>query len=123
MQRTASALALAEQGEHPLDVETMRATVRLVLAEAPQMTADLATLRLRLRGHMNLLIPAVEALTRKLPPEDIPRACATACIGEARMRLRLGGGDNDRVRLAVTVKLARSVDALADHYETLGRQS
>lgn len=36
MQRTASALARAEQEEHPLDVETMRATVRLVLAEAPR---------------------------------------------------------------------------------------
>jgi hypothetical protein len=40
--------------------------------------------------------------------------CALACVGEARMRLRLGEGDNDRLRLSVAAKLARSVNVLCD---------
>ncbi|MFJ4551111.1 DUF6415 family natural product biosynthesis protein [Streptomyces sp. NPDC088817] len=100
----------------------MRASVRRLLAEdvEPPAPDELPTLALLLRGHINTLIPAVEAATRVLPENDVPRACAMACVGEARMRLRIGDGDNDDVRLAVAVRLARSVNALADHYENLG---
>ncbi|MFJ2719353.1 DUF6415 family natural product biosynthesis protein [Streptomyces sp. NPDC087437] len=100
----------------------MRASVRRLLAAdiEPPAPDVLETLAQTLRGHINALIPAVEAVTRGLPKNDVPRICAMACIGEARMRLRMGDGDNDAVRLAVAVRLARSVNALADHYENLG---
>ncbi|MGW1399292.1 DUF6415 family natural product biosynthesis protein [Streptomyces sp. NPDC002405] len=103
------------------DIVTMRATVRRLLADdaEPPAPDELSTLALLLRGHINALIPAVEKAARRLPKNDIPRACAMACIGEARMRLRMGDGDNGAVRLAVAVRLARSVNALADHYDTL----
>ncbi|WP_234436284.1 DUF6415 family natural product biosynthesis protein [Streptomyces sp. NRRL S-813] len=47
----------------------------------------------------------MEAATRSLPKDDALRACAIACVGKARMRLRLGGGNNETVRLAVATKL------------------
>ncbi|MFJ1653533.1 DUF6415 family natural product biosynthesis protein [Streptomyces sp. NPDC088337] len=100
----------------------MRASVRRLLSEEvePPAADELPRLALLLRGHISALIPAVEAATRGLPENDVPKVCAMACVGEARMRLRIGDGDNDAVRLAVAVRLARSVNALADHYENLG---
>ncbi|MFI1293899.1 DUF6415 family natural product biosynthesis protein [Streptomyces sp. NPDC020792] len=67
----------------------MRASVRRLLAAdiEPPAPDVLETLAQTLRGHINALIPAVEAATRSLPKNDVPRICATACIGEARMRL------------------------------------
>lgn len=38
-------------------------------------------------------IPEVEAAAFRLGKDDIPRACALACVGEARMRLRLEPGE------------------------------
>lgn len=103
------------------DIVTMRATVRRLLAAdiEPPAPDELSTVVLLLRGHINALIPAVEMAARGLPKDDVPRACAMACIGEARMRLRMGDGDNEAVRLAVAVRLARSVNALADHLGNL----
>ncbi|MFJ2737679.1 DUF6415 family natural product biosynthesis protein [Streptomyces sp. NPDC087317] len=118
---TARPAATAEADQPPPDIAAMRASARRLLAddaEPPEPDA-VATLVLLLRGHINVLVPAVEMAARRLPKDDIPRACAMACIGEARMRLRMGDGDNDAVRLAVAVRLARSVSALADHYDTL----
>jgi hypothetical protein len=106
----------------PLDLATMRATARRLLAgDAEQTTAqELLNLGLLLRDHIRQLVPEVESAAGRLPKDDIPRACALACIGEARMRLRLGEGDNDRLRLSVVTKLARSVNALCDHVQNLG---
>ncbi|MFF4828240.1 DUF6415 family natural product biosynthesis protein [Streptomyces sp. NPDC001312] len=119
--RTVRSAAPAERDQPPPDIATMRATAGRLLADGPEppMADVLQTLALMLRGHMNVLIPAVEMAARNLPKDDVPRACAMACVGEARMRLRLGEGDNGAVRLTVAVKLARSVNALVDHYETL----
>ncbi|MGW5433831.1 DUF6415 family natural product biosynthesis protein [Streptomyces sp. NPDC004059] len=86
---------------------------------APVCAEELETLRLQLRGHIRLLIPAVEQAASRLPKDDIPRACALACCGEAGMRLRLGPGDNIIHRTAMVQKLSRSVLALCDHYENL----
>ncbi|MEV8124128.1 DUF6415 family natural product biosynthesis protein [Streptomyces sp. NPDC085944] len=101
----------------------MRATARPLLAAdvEPPAPDDLAQVTTTLRDHIASLIPAVEAITRTLPADDVPRACALACIGEARMRLRLGDGDTDLVRLSVAVRLARTANALADHQQTLRR--
>ncbi|MDX3570814.1 DUF6415 family natural product biosynthesis protein [Streptomyces sp. ID05-47C] len=115
--------AAADAEQSPPDIATMRATVRRLLAAdaEPPAPAELPTLALLLRGHINVLVPAVAVAARRLPKDDVPRACAMACLGEARMRLRLGDGDTDTVRAAVAVRLARSVNALADHYETLSQ--
>jgi hypothetical protein len=107
----------------PPDIATMRASARRLLAEdaAPISPDDLETLRLTLRGHLQLLIPIIEAKALDLPKDDIPRACALAGAREARMRLGLGVGDNQLVRMSVAMRLARSVNALCDHYENLGK--
>lgn len=107
----------------PPDLATMRASARRLLAEdaAPIGPEELETLRLALRGHIEELIPAVEAMTLGLPKDDIPRACALAGVREARMRLGLGVGDYPPVRMSVAMRLARSVRTLCDHYENLSR--
>ncbi|MFJ2718983.1 DUF6415 family natural product biosynthesis protein [Streptomyces sp. NPDC088353] len=118
---TTPAPAEAERAPYRPDITTMRATARRLLADGtePPTPDELSTLALLLRGHINTLVPAVEMAARGLPKDDVPRACAMACIGEARMRMRMGDGDNAAVRLAVAVRLARSVNALADHLENL----
>ncbi|MFD5472935.1 DUF6415 family natural product biosynthesis protein [Streptomyces sp. NPDC127105] len=103
------------------DIVTMRATVRRLLAEdaEPPSPEELDTLTLLLRGHIMVLIPRVEKLTGCLPADDVPRACAMACIGEARMRLNLEPGRGLPAGISHAQRLARSVNALADHLETL----
>jgi hypothetical protein len=106
----------------PLDVETMRESARRLLADGAEEPPpeELGTLAVLLRDHIRQLIPEVAAAMLGLPKDDVPKACAQACIGEAQMRLRLGDGDNGAVRLAVAVRLARSVNALCDHLTNLG---
>lgn len=105
----------------PVDLETMRATARRLLAEnaEPPMPDELETLTLQLRGMIMLTIPEVETAAGRLPKDDIPRACALACIGEARMRLGLEPGRTLPAGIAHAQRLARSVAALCDHYENL----
>lgn len=99
----------------------MRESARLLLAEDTDSPAgdELRDLTVLLRDHVEQLLPEVEAAARRLPEDDVPRACALACVGEARMRLRLGVGETSAVRLAVAVRMARSVRALCDHHENL----
>ncbi|WP_230396560.1 DUF6415 family natural product biosynthesis protein [Streptomyces blattellae] len=62
-----------------------------------------------------------ETAARLLSEDAVPRACALACVGEARMRLRLEPSNGTLpAAVAHAQKLARSVRALADHYVTLG---
>ncbi|WP_254396012.1 DUF6415 family natural product biosynthesis protein [Streptomyces sp. AC512_CC834] len=100
----------------------MRATARRLLGEdaEPPSPQDLETLTLRLRGYMMLAIPVVETAALTWPEDDVPRACALACIGEARMRLRLESGRNLPAGIRHAQRLARSVNALCDHYQTMG---
>ncbi|HZF92092.1 DUF6415 family natural product biosynthesis protein [Streptomyces sp.] len=105
----------------PLDVEAMRTAARRLLVEDAELPSDdeLDTLTLQLRGHLMLAIPVVEALAARLPEDDVPRACAHAGIGEARMRLGLEPRQALPARIAHAQRLARSVNALCDHYENL----
>lgn len=106
----------------PVDLQTMRETASLLLdpdAETPS-PERLEILHLTLTGMIHVAIPEIEVASGKLPKDDIPRACALACIGEARMRLRLPPGETFEKQLALTTKLARAVRALADHCQTLG---
>ncbi|TFV33378.1 hypothetical protein E4K10_33175 [Streptomyces sp. T1317-0309] len=106
----------------PLDLKAMRESARRLLAgdAEPPTVQELLNLGTLLRDHIRQLAPEVESAARRQPKDDIPRACALACVGEARMRLRLGEGDNDALRLSVATKLARSVNALCDHAVNLG---
>ncbi|WP_234367521.1 DUF6415 family natural product biosynthesis protein [Streptomyces pluripotens] len=109
----------------PVDIETTRETVRLLLGpddvpEAlPAVPTGLDTLTMLLRGQLAVLIPEVEAKASRLPKGSIPRYCALACVGEAAGKLRLGDGGTPAVRVAVARKLARSAKALCDHYDGL----
>ncbi|MBQ1090646.1 DUF6415 family natural product biosynthesis protein [Streptomyces sp. B93] len=105
-----------------MDVETMRATARRLLADTaePPSPEDLETLTLQLRGHIMVAIPEVEAARHRLPKDDIPGACALACVGEARLRLgTTPHNDTLPARIAHAQRLARIVNALCDHHENL----
>ncbi|MER5397568.1 DUF6415 family natural product biosynthesis protein [Streptomyces sp. NPDC002599] len=111
----------AGPGALPLDLETMRNTARRLLAEDAELptSEELETLTLTLRGHMMLLVPEVEIAAGRLPEDDVPRACALACIGEARMRLGTEPGPTLPAAVAHAQRLARSVNALCDHVVNL----
>lgn len=112
----------AHVSRRPIDVATMRAAARRLLGEdaEPPSQEELATLTLQMRGHMMLAIPEVEAAAQRLPEDDIPRACALACVGEARMRLGLEPSNGTfPAGIAHAQRLARSVNALCDHHENL----
>lgn len=99
----------------------MRASARRLLAEDAIQpdAAELDTLTLTLRGHMELLIPEVEQAAGELPEDNIPRYCALACIGEARGKLRAGPGLGVGGPVAYARRLSRSLNALCDHHENL----
>lgn len=107
-----------------VDVLTMRQTIALVLPpdDEPPPGVDIATLTAMIRRHLELIVPEVESKALALDKDDIPRYCALACVGEARGKLRarpaMGlGGD-----VAYARKLARSLIALCDHFESLTGQ-
>lgn len=109
----------ALEGTEPPDLKTMRATAARALNE--ELSGDaVGTVADTLRGHLRVLIPEVEALTAQQPRESIDAICARASVGEARIKLGLGGTDIEAVHVSVTQKLARSVNALCNHYERLG---
>jgi hypothetical protein len=110
-----------QQDAAPVDIATIRETIgRFLPSDVEQPTGDeLATLTALMRGQIALIIPEVRALAVKLPKDDVPRYCALACIGDAEGRLRerpnpAPGGANAFAR-----RLARALNALADHYENL----
>ncbi|MEV7976229.1 DUF6415 family natural product biosynthesis protein [Streptomyces sp. NPDC086519] len=112
----------AELDQLPPDIATMVATAdRLLALDAKPIGADdLDTLRLTLRGQIELMIPLVEQQAGRFPKGDVSRECALACTREAQTRLGLGVGGNSPVRMSVAMKLARSVVALCHHYQSLG---
>ncbi|MEU1595096.1 DUF6415 family natural product biosynthesis protein [Streptomyces sp. NPDC005708] len=116
-----SSMLDAEAGTRPVDIETMRESIGLLLgpdAATPE-GEELAGLTGLLRGHMQLIIPEIEQAAGKLPTDDVPRYCALACIGEARAKLRTAAGDGPHRAAAYARKLARALAALCDHYEAL----
>ncbi|MFF8990076.1 DUF6415 family natural product biosynthesis protein [Streptomyces sp. NPDC014983] len=121
--RTVRAAALTEHNRAPADVRTMRATVRRLLAEDAELPSaeELETLTLQLRGHLMVLIPEVDTAAGRWPDDDVPKVCARTCIGESRMRLNLEPGSTLPAGVAHAQRLARSVGALCDHLENLGR--
>jgi hypothetical protein len=112
-----------ERDPAPPDIETMRESARLLLAEDVGLPVldDLDALVLALREHIQLLIPEVAKAAAREPKNSIPRYCALACLGEARNKLRLGSDGTLPIRLASARKLARVLNALCDHYENLSQ--
>jgi hypothetical protein len=112
----------AEDDELPPNIADMRATAAQLLGEDAPLPRweDVQRLAHLYRRHVLRLIPAVEAGIARRPKDDVPAAVARACIDEARRRLdeiEAPGLDGETKR---TQRLARSVLALADHWESLG---
>lgn len=107
-----------------VDPKKMRETATLLLAPDAEKPSpeELVTLLLTLREMIEVAIPEIETFAARLPVDDVPRACALACVGEARMRLRLSGETFDQ-RHIVAQKLAVTVRSLSDHCRALGRAS
>lgn len=107
----------------PPDIETMRESARILLAEDAGLPVldQLDALALALRGHIQLLIPEVAQAAGREPKDSVARYCALACLGEARNKLRLDDDGPLAVRLSSARKLARVVNALCDHWETLSQ--
>ncbi|MBE4740749.1 MULTISPECIES: DUF6415 family natural product biosynthesis protein [Streptomyces] len=112
----------AADRDDPPDLATMRSTADRILASdaKPVSPKDLETLVIAMRGQIELLVPVVQGLAAGFPKGDIPRECALAGAREASMRLRLGADGGSPARMSVSMKVARSVVALCDHYENLG---
>ncbi|MFI9772082.1 DUF6415 family natural product biosynthesis protein [Streptomyces sp. NPDC052415] len=104
-----------------VDVVTMRASVAQVLPPdvTPTDREALDTLTGMLRGHMQLLIPEIEQAATVLPADDVPRYVALACVREARDKLDARPGLMPSDADVHVRRLARSLLALCDHYETL----
>ncbi|MEV2226995.1 DUF6415 family natural product biosynthesis protein [Streptomyces phaeochromogenes] len=85
----------------------------------PPADDELGTLVLQLRGHLAVIMPDVERTALKLPKNNIPRYCALACIGEARMKLGETLKPGPSAPVAHARRLARVLNALCDHFETL----
>ncbi|MGW0163675.1 DUF6415 family natural product biosynthesis protein [Streptomyces sp. NPDC003343] len=99
----------------------MRATADQLLdphaPDAPPAADKVATLTLRLRGHLAVLMPEVERLAGT--PKSAAQYCALACLGEARMKLRTQPNPAQGGDIAYARRLARALWALCDHYEAL----
>lgn len=124
-QVTASASTTKEQDSRPPDIEEMRTSTGLLLGPdgapvvVPPGADELSTLTKALRGHLELLGPEVARAAGKLDRESIPRYCAIACVGEARGKLRAKPGPGLGGDVAYARRLARVLNALCDHWETL----
>ncbi|WP_327378028.1 DUF6415 family natural product biosynthesis protein [Streptomyces sp. NBC_01216] len=105
----------------PLDITIMRSTAQrtLALGEAPPLAEDLETLTSRLRGHIQLLLPEVRGLISAQPATDQPAMAARVGVEEAHRRLTTTKGFGPDAAYRHAARLARSVHALCDHYETL----
>ena len=122
--RTAPPTATAELTEPPVDIATMRASARRLLAEdaEPVPADEVPVLISTLRGHLQLIVPEVEAsATRK--PEDptmtIPAACALVAAADVRRMLDIAPRPGYGSAVVHARRLARRVNAMCDHYENL----
>lgn len=117
--------AAAEQDEAPPDIELMRATAGRLLGPddasdvLPPVAAEIDTLALTLRGHLELIISEVERAAGPRP-RDVQSYCALACVGEARRKLGITPRPGLESLVAHARRLARSLNALCDHYGLLG---
>jgi hypothetical protein len=109
-----------EAANGPLDVKGMRAAAEDLLGEdtLPRWD-DLQEKAVLLRGHLMVLVPAVEDLAAQQPKDDVPAHVARIGLDEARRRMDEIEGIGLASEFKRVQRLARSVRALCDHYETL----
>ena len=111
----------------PPDIKTMRDVIdRLLDPDAvpqtlPPVPGELETLTLQLRGHLALMLPEVRQTAEQLPRESIPRYCALISVVEARERLRAEPTRRYGGAVGHARRLARTLNALCDHWEALAR--
>ncbi|MFJ8494552.1 DUF6415 family natural product biosynthesis protein [Streptomyces sp. NPDC094038] len=128
VQRATAGDGLSGPAPHPVDITTMRNTAEELLGPddgpgvLPPSSPELRLLTSVLRGHLDLLVPEVEAQVYRLSEDGVLRYCALACVGEARRKLsaepcRRYGGEVGHAR-----RLARVLRALCDQYEALARR-
>lgn len=104
-----------------LPVEAMLADAQRLIgpdAELPSYD-DLDDMTLRLRGHIQQLIPAIADHTNRRPRGDSLRARAEAGIGEAHRRLDETPRGNLIAMVRHGQRLARSVYGLLTHLDNL----
>lgn len=100
----------------PRDLARMRTVANELLASDGPLPRfdDLAETAGALRGHLNALIPAVEAAARAQPD-----ASALVAVQSARACLAAGAGPGLVSATRHARSLARELRALCGHYETL----
>lgn len=107
----------------PVDVAEMRKIIGRLLPPSdaePIAHDELEDVAGELRRHIEQLIPEVQALAMAQPKEDIPRYVALAAIREAQGRLgRISATPGWYGALVSARRLARALNALCDHYESL----
>ncbi|MEV0633797.1 DUF6415 family natural product biosynthesis protein [Streptomyces sp. NPDC050619] len=109
------------------ETETSSSTTALMCAEATWFLDQASLPRHQtvklfsqdFQRYLEQLIPQIEQLTERLPEDDAPAKVASAAVSEACRRVgepESAGlyGEVERVK-----RLARSVLALCDHYDTL----
>ncbi|MGX1131387.1 hypothetical protein RKD49_003577 [Streptomyces glaucescens] len=108
----------------PVDIATMRETIRRVIGPGaqPPTGEDLDTLTTALRGHMELLIPEVEQAARKLPRYYPPRDGALACVWSARHELSAAVDPGTDGVAAHSRDLAHALGSLCNRYEELRQE-
>ncbi|MGW0824464.1 DUF6415 family natural product biosynthesis protein [Streptomyces sp. NPDC002845] len=115
----------AETPALPVDIETMRAGARRLLGPddgpgmLPPPADEMNTLTRLLRGHLELLAPEVEQAAGELKEGSILRYSALGCVWEARSRLEAEPGRRYGGAAGHARRLARVLNVLCDHYETL----
>lgn len=126
----------AAEVDNPPGIRTMLIDIEVVLAadipradpgdpesrDAPERRftgVELEALTSTYRGHIETLIPAVQAQAERLPSGHPNRVTALVCVGQARIHLRLGPGDTDAIRGSIASRMARSVRTLCGHYDRL----
>ncbi|MEV8626007.1 DUF6415 family natural product biosynthesis protein [Streptomyces sp. NPDC051079] len=99
----------------------MRDTTRqvLTLGGTSPSAECLDLLIITLRGHLEILVPAIRALIASAPPGDGPATCARIAGDEAERRLAHSRGHGPDGAYRHASKLALSVNSLCDHIETL----
>ncbi|WP_210587143.1 DUF6415 family natural product biosynthesis protein [Streptomyces sp. GESEQ-35] len=123
-QATAHSPTVEERDQAPPDLATMRGNALRLLGpddgpEAlPPAADEVDTLTLALRGHIELLVPEVERAAGSRF-KDVQSYCAMACVGEARRKMSVPPLAGLDAGVAHARRLARSLSALCDHYETL----
>jgi hypothetical protein len=104
-----------------LNLAAMRADAHELIGDDAELPTwdDLDAMTMRLRGHIQQLIPAIGERMVGLPRDDTLRARVEAGVGEALRRL----DETPRTDLIATVghaqRLARSVNGLANRLDEL----